>query len=244
MKTVLITGSAKRIGREIAHSLARQGWGIAVHYHHSKEEAVTLEHELLTHHVPVMTVAADLMKEADVLSLIPTVTKALGPLTCLINNASSFTNDTLQTSSRPLWESHMEVNLRAPVILMQQFATQLPEALKGNIINMLDYSVMTVPDSFFSYNISKSALWSATQMLALQLAPMIRVNAIGPGHVLPSPRQSAASFTKMCENSPLKHGSSPEEICRAIDFILTSPSLTGQMIALDSGLHLVGSSYS
>lgn len=243
-KLALITGAAKRIGREIALSLASQGWSVAIHYHHSSAEAECLKEELTKYGTQVMTLQADLTDEAQVSAIIPQVNSQLGTITCLINNASGFINDTLATTTRSIWDTHMETNLRAPILLMQQFAQQLPPEHSGNIINMLDYVVRKLPESFFSYAISKSGLWAATQMLAMELAPWIRVNGIGPGHVMPSPRQSEASFVKLSQRSPLQHSSSPEEICRTIAFILSSPSITGQMIALDSGMHLSNQPYS
>jgi NAD(P)-dependent dehydrogenase (short-subunit alcohol dehydrogenase family) len=243
-QTALVTGAAKRIGRAIALSLANAGWNIAIHYHHSADDAHALKHELLALGVRAITVQADLCNESQVQSIIPQVINQLGNITCLVNNASSFHNDTLATNTRALWDTHMEVNLRAPVLLMQQFAVQLPQGTQGNIINMLDYAVWKLPEKkFFSYAISKSGLWAATQMLALELAPHVRVNAIGPGPTLANNRQTASSFQKACEQSPLQHGSSPEEVCRVIAFLLATPSITGQMIALDNGLHLANEEY-
>jgi len=242
-KCVLITGAAKRVGREIALSLAKQGWSIALHYHHSEQEASALKQELETLGVRSITLKADLQNEQEVSTLITRTINELGTIDCLINNASAFINDTVVTHSRTNWDMHMETNLRAPVLLMQQFAVQMPQGIQGNIINMLDYCVWKLPEQFFSYAISKSALWTATQMLAIALAPSIRVNAIGPGHLLPNHYQTQESFATLAARSPLGHSTSIEEVCNAITFILSTPSLTGQMIALDSGLHLANQPY-
>ncbi len=163
---------------------------------------------------------------------------ALGPLGCLVNNASSFENDTVATATRASWDEHIEVNLRAPLVLMQGFAAQLPEAASGAIINMLDQRVWSLTPYFVSYTVSKAALWTLTQSMALALAPRIRVNGIGPGPTLPSPRQSEEQFARQCAAVPLRRGTSPEEIAAAVRFILAAPAMTGQMIALDGGQHL------
>jgi NAD(P)-dependent dehydrogenase (short-subunit alcohol dehydrogenase family) len=163
---------------------------------------------------------------------------ALGPLGCLVNNASVFENDTAATADRASWDAHIEVNLRAPFVLMQGFAAQLPETASGAIVNLLDQRVWSLTPYFVSYTVSKAALWTLTQTMALALAPRIRVNGIGPGPTLPSPRQSAAQFERQCAALPLRRGTTPDEIAAAIRFILAAPAMTGQMIALDGGQHL------
>jgi NAD(P)-dependent dehydrogenase (short-subunit alcohol dehydrogenase family) len=169
---------------------------------------------------------------------VPRAVAALGPLGCLVNNASSFENDAVATATRASWDEHIEVNLRAPLVLMQGFAAQLPEAASGAIINMLDQRVWSLTPYFVSYTVSKAGLWTLTQTMALALAPRIRVNGIGPGPTLPSPRQSEEQFARQCAAVPLRRGTSPEEIAAAVRFILAAPAMTGQMIALDGGQHL------
>jgi len=243
-KLAFITGAAKRIGREIALSLAQQGWAVAIHYHHSEEEATATYEEIKRCGVPAMKIQADLMEEVQVAAMIPRINQELGAITCLINNAAAFVNDTLAKQSRASFDLHLETNLRAPLSLTQQFAAQLPAGEPGNVINILDYCVWKLPEKkFFSYGISKAALWAATQMLALELAPLIRVNAIGPGLALPNTNQNLAMFEAMNLSSPLQHGTNPEEICQAVHFLLNAPSVTGQMIALDSGRHLANQGY-
>lgn len=244
MSTVLITGAAKRIGRAIALSLAKQGWDIAIHYHHSAEDAESVADQIRAQGRKAITIKADLAQEAQVQAIIPQAVAQLGPLSCLVNNASSFENDRLESNDRASWDAHMEVNLRAPVVLMQHFARQLPAESEGNIINILDYAVLKPPHHFLSYFVSKTGLWTLTQTLALELAPRIRVNGIGPGPALANSRQTPSCFAASCEQTPLKRGTTPEEICHTVQFLLSSPSITGQMIALDGGRHLEGAEYS
>ena len=162
----------------------------------------------------------------------------MGPLGCLVNNASAFERDSAEDASRESWDLHLEANLRAPFLLSQGFARALPAERGGLIVNLLDQRVWNLTPHFISYTLSKSGLWTLTQTLALALAPRIRVNAIGPGPCLPSPRQSDAEFARQCALMPLGRGTTPEEIVSALRFLLAVPSITGQMIALDGGQHL------
>ena len=164
--------------------------------------------------------------------------EALGPLDCLVNNASRFDYDAVDSVTRESWDSHMETNLRAPFVLTQRFAATLPEAAHGNVINLLDQRVWNLTPHFMSYTLSKAGLWTLTRTLALALAPRIRVNAIGPGPTLPSARQTEEQFRRQAESTPLGRAATPEEICAAIRFILAAPAMTGQMIGLDGGQHL------
>jgi NAD(P)-dependent dehydrogenase (short-subunit alcohol dehydrogenase family) len=238
MKNILITGAAKRIGRAVALDLAAQGWGVAVHCRASRTEAEALVEEIEGQGGRAALVVADLSIEAETLALIPQAVKALGPLTALINNASLFERDEATSVTRASWDAHMETNLRAPFVLIQEFAKQLPEGEKGAVVNLLDQRVWNLTPHFTSYTLSKAGLWTATQTLALALAPRIRVNAIGPGPILPSARQNQKEFDRQCAGTPLGHGAKPEEIAAAVRFLLDSPSVTGQMIAIDGGQHL------
>jgi NAD(P)-dependent dehydrogenase (short-subunit alcohol dehydrogenase family) len=237
-RTVLITGAAQRIGRAMALGLAADGWAVAVHYRASRAPAEDVVGEIARAGGRAVALAAELADEAVVAALVPRAVAALGPLGCLVNNASAFENDTAATADRTSWDAHLEVNLRAPFVLMQHFAAQLPEAASGAIINMLDQRVWNLTPYFVSYTVSKAALWTLTRTMALALAPRIRVNAIGPGPTLPSPRQSAAQFERQCASLPLRHGATLDEVTAAVRFILAAPALTGQMIALDGGQHL------
>jgi len=231
----LITGAAKRIGRAIALDLGRRGWAVAVHYHHSAAEAHTLVREIGDADGRAEALKADLLNESEARALVGRAAAALGPLDVLVNNASTFENDNVRTATRATWDAHMEANLRAPFVLAQEFAAQ---NRPGNIVNMADERVWKPTPYFTSYTLSKSALWTLTQTLALALAPRIRVNAIGPGPTLPSPRQTEAQFARQVAALPLKRGPSLDEICDALRFILGAASMTGQMIALDGGQHL------
>jgi NAD(P)-dependent dehydrogenase (short-subunit alcohol dehydrogenase family) len=164
--------------------------------------------------------------------------QALGPVTLLVNNASVFEMDRIDSVTRASWDRHIETGLRAPLVLIQALARDLPAGAHGNVINMLDQRVWNLTPYFLSYTVAKAGMWALTQTLALALAPRIRVNGIGPGPTLPSPRQSEAQFREQWRRMPLGRGTTPEEICRAVDFILSAPALTGQMIALDGGQHL------
>ncbi len=238
VKTVLITGAARRIGRAIAQKLAADGWAIGVHYNDSDTDARDLVESIQADGGRAESIKADLLDEIQVLELLAKTKESLGVVGCLINNAAVFEKDTIHTVSRETWDRHMHVNLMAPLLLTQSFARELPDDTDGNIINVLDQRVWNLSPGFLSYTLSKSALWTLTQTAAMALAPRIRVNAIGPGPTMPSTHQSDAQFQKQCDSLPLKHGATPEEIAEAVKFILDAPAITGQMIAVDGGQHL------
>lgn len=237
-KSVLITGAGKRIGRAIALDLASQGWGVAVHYFTSKDAADDVVTDITRQGGRAVAVQANLGVEAETSGLVPAAVEHVGPLTALINNASVFERDEVDSADRESWDRHMETNLRAPFVLSQAFARQLPVEERGCIINILDQRVWSLTPHFTSYTLSKASLWTLTQTLAMALAPRIRVNGIGPGPTLKNDRQSEEHFTAQWENVPLQRPTAPEEICQTIRFILNAPALTGQMIALDGGEHL------
>jgi NAD(P)-dependent dehydrogenase (short-subunit alcohol dehydrogenase family) len=237
-KAALVTGAAQRIGRAIALALAQDGYAVAVHYHRSGEAAVALAAEITRAGGRAAALPADLADESEVLALVPAAVRALGPLGCLVNNASRFERDEALGVTREGWNHHLDTNLRAPFVLMQEFARQLPAGADGAIVNLLDERVWNLTPHFVTYTLSKAGLWTLTQTMALALAPRIRVNGIGPGPTLPSPRQTEADFRRQAESTPLRRGTSPDEIAAAVRFILASPALTGQMIALDGGQHL------
>jgi NAD(P)-dependent dehydrogenase (short-subunit alcohol dehydrogenase family) len=237
-KSVLITGAGKRIGKAIALDLAAQGWDVAVHYFTSKDDADDVVDEITRRGGRAVAVQANLALEAETAGLVPAAVEQLGPLTALINNASVFERDEIDSADRESWDRHMETNLRAPFVLSQAFARQLPAEEHGCIVNILDQRVWSLTPHFISYTLSKAGLWTLTQTLAMALAPRIRVNGIGPGPTLKNDRQSEEHFTAQWENVPLQRPTAPEEICHAIRFILDAPALTGQMIALDGGEHL------
>ena len=236
--TALVTGAALKLGRAIALDLATLGWRIGVHYQTSSTEAESLVEEIERLGSKALALPADLTSEAQLRGLVQSCAEELGPPTCLINNAARFEWDSIDTLDWAGWQAELDVNLRAPIFLIQEFARTLPEDGSGCVINMIDQRVWRLTPEFFSYTIAKSALWTATRTLAQALAPRIRVNAIGPGPVLPSLRQSQEDFERECRAAPLGRAATVEEVCRAVRFLLDSPSVTGQMIALDSGQHL------
>jgi NAD(P)-dependent dehydrogenase (short-subunit alcohol dehydrogenase family) len=183
----------------------------------------------------------DLRKESAVVALVGEVEAELGPVTLLVNCASVFEEDAFATLNRATWDAHMETNLRAPVVLAQAFARRLPQDREGLIVNILDQRVLKPTPEFFSYSLSKAALWDATRMMAQALAPRIRVNAIGPGPTLPSIHQAPGDFEAEAEATLMRRPVDVAEIGHALRYMIDAPSVTGQMIAVDSGQHLVGS---
>ncbi len=211
---------------------------MAIHHRASAQDAGELAREIAARGGRAVSLAADLAQEAEAAALVGRAAAALGPLGVLVNNASVFERDEWHDATREGWERHLGPNLRAPFVLIQAFARALPPAAEGVVINLLDQRVWSLTPHFISYTLSKSGLWTLTRTLALALAPRIRVNAIGPGPTLPSPRQSAAHFARQSASTPLGRAAAPEEIARAALAILALPSLTGQMLALDGGQHL------
>ncbi|HYD71453.1 SDR family oxidoreductase [Azospirillum sp.] len=237
-KAALITGGAKRIGRAVARDLAAHGWAVAVHCHRSVADAEGLVAEIESAGGRAAVLQADLGREEEVARLVPDAVERLGPLTLLVNNASVFERDEALTATRESWDLHLEANLRAPFVLIQHFARQLPEPERGLVVNLLDQRVWNLTPHFTSYTVSKAALWTLTQTLALALAPRIRVNAIGPGPTLRNERQTEEHFREQALAVPLRRSTDPAEIAAAIRFLLDAPAVTGQMIALDGGEHL------
>lgn len=236
--TVLVTGAGRRLGRAIALDFAKRGWRVGVHYHASREEAVGLVAEIEAMGGRAAALAADLARLEELPPLIDACRTRLGPPACLVNNAACFEWDTIATLDPLSWQLHLDVNLRAPVFLAQAFASALPDGTGGNIVNIIDQKVWRLDPEFFSYTIAKSALWTATRTLAQALAPRIRVNAVAPGPVLPNRHQSEADFARECQATLLGRGVDVDEVTGAIRFLLATPSVTGQMIALDAGQHL------
>jgi NAD(P)-dependent dehydrogenase (short-subunit alcohol dehydrogenase family) len=237
-KVALVTGGAQRLGRAIVLELARAGFDVAIHFNTSRDEAEETRAGVHALGRQAVLLQADLADESQTQHLIHDATEQLGPVGVLVNNASRFDRDEWHDATRQSWDAHIEANLRTPFVLIQEFARVLPAAAEGVVINMLDQRVWSLTPHFVSYTISKAGLWALTQTMALALAPRIRVNAIGPGPALPSPRQTEALFAKQSASVPLGHGTSPAEVARAVAMILSLPAMTGQMIALDGGQHL------
>lgn len=240
-QTALITGAARRIGAAIARELVVHGWRVGIHCWKSRPEAEALAVELRAAGGTVAILDADLADDAAVATLVPRCTEALGPTTCLVNNASQFLLDTVATMTPETWAAHLDINLKAPVFLSKALAAGLPEGTIGNIINVIDQRVWRLTPDFFSYTISKAGLWTATRTLAQALAPRVRVNAIGPGPVLRSVHQTETEFAAETRATLMGRGPTPEEIAAAVRFILDAGAMTGQMIALDGGQHLMWS---
>ncbi|MDX2288961.1 MAG: SDR family oxidoreductase [Hyphomicrobiaceae bacterium] len=236
--TVLVTGAARRIGRAIALDLAARGWRVGIHYQASQVEAEALREEILRSGGTSEIFSADLACGAEVDALVPACAEVLGPVTCLVNNASTFLHDSVDDMSPDVWDRHISINLKAPVFLARALYRQLPDTARGNVINIIDQRVWRLTPEFFSYTISKSGLWTATRTLAQAMAPKVRVNAIGPGPVLRSIHQTDADFAAESASTLIGRGPTPGELADAVRFILSAPAMTGQMIALDGGQHL------
>jgi NAD(P)-dependent dehydrogenase (short-subunit alcohol dehydrogenase family) len=241
--SALVTGAATRIGRAIARDLAGHGWDVAVHHHTSADAARQLVGEIEAGGRRAVALAADLAQEAEAAGLVAAAAARLGPLTLLVNNAAIFAHDLPQTADAASWQRHMAINLRAPLVLTQGLVAQLPPATAqpgsdANVINLIDQRVLNLTPQYTSYTVSKAGLWALTRHLALALAPRVRVNGIGPGIVLPPPGASEERMDAMREAMPLRRGAGVDEVCACVRFILATPSLTGQMIALDGGQHL------
>ena len=237
-KTALVTGAARRIGRAIACDLGAWGWSVVVHYNRSAEEAEAVVSEIEAAGGQAVALKADLAREEETRRLMVESVDRFGPIGCLVNNASRFVRDEFDTVTRTSWDAHIEPNLRAPFVLSQDMAAALPDDKDGVIVNIIDQRVWNLTPHFLSYTLSKTGLWTLTRTLALALAPRIRVNGIGPGPTLRNVRQSEAQFQRQQDSVPLQRGASSEEVARAVRFIVDSPSMTGQMIALDGGQHL------
>ena len=236
--TALITGAARRIGRALALTCAEAGYDVAVHHRGPPDEAEAVAAEIRELGRKSAPVSAELTDELDTSTLVGRAAQALGPVTLLINNASVFRDDRIQTLTIESWKAHMQTNLRAPILLAQAFAAELPDSVEGLIVNMLDQRVWKPNPQFFTYGLSRSALWTATQVMAQALAPRIRVNAIGPGPTLPSIHQTPGDFEAEAHNVPLQRRSSPEDVAHALRYLIEARQVTGQMIAVDGGQHL------
>jgi NAD(P)-dependent dehydrogenase (short-subunit alcohol dehydrogenase family) len=239
MKTVLVTGAAKRLGRAIALDLAAAGWNVAVHYYGSAADAQKTVADLRDFGVKAAGFAADFRHEEETAALVPRVAAELGPLAALVNSASLFEKDDWRSATRQSWDAHIETNLRAPLVLSQAFARQVPEGATGAIVNIIDQRVLKPTPQFLSYSLSKAGLYWLTTTLAQGMGPRVRVNAVGPGPTLRNARQSQADFARQREATVLGHGAAPADICAAVRYLLEAGAVTGQMLAVDGGQHLI-----
>ena len=232
----LVTGGAKRIGRAICLELARAGFDIAIHHRASEDAAADLTREIEGLGRRAVALSADLRDVVATHELIGRAAAALGPVSVLVNNASVFADDRLDTITGDSWSEHLDTNLRAPVLLAQVFARQAPEG--SAIINILDQRVLKPDPRFFSYGLSKAALWHATRTMAQARAPRIRVNGVGPGPTLPSVHQTDEEFDAEAAAVPLQRAGNPEAVAAAVRWLVDAELVTGQMIAVDGGQHL------
>jgi NAD(P)-dependent dehydrogenase (short-subunit alcohol dehydrogenase family) len=232
----LVTGGALRIGRAIVLALARAGYRIAIHANRSLKDAEALRDDIARTGRRACAVAADLADHDAVMGLVPAAAAAVGPLTLLVNNASAFEPDEIGHLDRERFDRQLAVNLRAPLFLAQAFAAQAPAG--GSIVNILDQSVYRPGPGFFSYGLSKSALYVATTTLAQGLAPHVRVNAVAPGPTLPNVWHGDDVFKRRTVAMPLGHGPAPEEIADAVVFLAGARSITGETVAVDGGQHI------
>ena len=233
----MVTGAGRRIGRALALALAGAGFDIVAHHHQSLADVDTLGGAIRAQGRRMIATDADLTDERQAIGLIAR-SQGLGPIQVLINNASLFEDDRIETLTPDSWRRHMAVNLQAPILLSQAFAAALPAGMEGVIINLLDQRVLKPNPQFFSYSLSKSALWTATRTLAQALAPRIRVNGVGPGPTLPSAHQSDAEFAAEARAIPMQRRATPDQIASAVLYLIDAPSVTGQMITVDGGQHL------
>jgi len=231
----LVTGAARRIGRTLALTAAGAGYDVVVHHRGAADDADATVREIETLGRHALSAAAALADAADLSQLIAA---APGDLTLLVNCASLFEDDGIADVTAEGWDAAMAANLRAPILLSQAFAAALPADRRGLIVNIIDQRVLRPTPQFFSYAVSKAALWAATPMMAQGLAPRIRVNAIAPGPTLPSIHQSQAAFDAETGAVILGHGATPDQIGQALAYLIDAPSVTGQMIAVDGGQHL------
>ncbi|NGP18235.1 SDR family oxidoreductase [Devosia aurantiaca] len=235
----LVTGASDRIGAAIATKLASHGYAVVIHYRSDEEGARSVMNQIRAGGGKADILQADLGNRGERAAVIERAAAFFGPLTVLVNNASMFEPDSARDVTEELWDKHFAIHAEVPIFLARDFAAQVPEGAEGNIVNMIDERVLAPSPAFFSYYLSKSVLWTATRTLAQTLAPTIRVNAIGPGPVLPNSRQSQAEFDASVYALPLKRHAGPEAIAQGVLTLLALPAFTGQMLALDGGEHLV-----
>ncbi|QDZ10975.1 SDR family oxidoreductase [Devosia ginsengisoli] len=234
----LVTGASDRIGAAIAMALAKAGHAVVIHYRANAEGARAVRDAIRREDGRADIIKADLAKRSQRAALIAKAAAFFGPLAVLVNNASTFEPDSARDMDEALWDAHFAIHAEAPMFLARDFAGQLPAGVTGNIINLVDERVLHPTPAYFSYTLSKSVLWTATRTLAQSLAPAIRVNAIGPGPVLPHTRQSQVEFDRSVAALPLQRHAGPEAIADGVIMLLNTPSMTGQMLALDGGEHL------
>lgn len=234
----LVTGGARRIGRAIVQDLAAGGFAVAIHCHGARDEADALAARIAAGGGAAAVIEADLTDMDAAATLVARANAALGPVRLLVNNASLFEDDAADDFDWRVWDAHFDLHLKAPALLARQMAAALPEGLDGLVVNVIDQRVWRPTPKFFSYTLSKSALWTATRTMAQAYAPRLRVNAIGPGPTLANERQTEADFARQIDGLLLRRGPALGEFGATIRYLWQARSVTGQMIALDGGQHL------
>ena len=237
-KNLLITGAATRVGKAIALHFAERGWNIALHYFRSSAKAKELKKIIEQHWVKVALIKADLKNPKQTEKIIPLAKRKLGTIDCLVNNAALFEKDDITNFTTKSWNDHLNINLLAPSILTKQFAKQAPKKTVSNIINIIDQRIFNLTPFFMSYTISKSGLQTLTKTMAMRLGPNIKVNAIAPGPTIKSKRQTDKHFRNQVRSTLLKKTVRSEDICDTVEFLINNNSVTGQIIAVDSGQNL------
>ena len=237
-KNLLITGAATRIGKAIALHFAERGWNIGLHYFRSSSKAKKLKKIIEQNLVKVALIKADLKNTKQTEKIISLARKKLGTIDCLVNNAALFEKDDILNFTNNSWNDHLNINLRAPVILTKEFAKQAPKKTISNIVNIIDQRIFNLTPFFMSYTISKSGLQTLTKTMAMRLGPNIKVNAIAPGPTIKSKRQTDKHFRNQVRSTLLKKTVRSEDICDTVEFLINNNSVTGQIIAVDSGQNL------
>ena len=236
-KKIIITGGATRIGAAIANKLSGPNKEIVIHFNKSKSKAEDLKKKLFLKGSKIYLIKADLNKDSDLKKIIKFAKSKLKYFDCLINNASLFENDKLENFTSQSWEKHITTNLKAPAYLSKEFSKNI-KGKNNNIINIIDQRVFKLTPFFFSYTLSKTGLYTLTKTSAMSLAPQIRVNGIAPGPTIKNKRQSMKHFKNQYLATPLKKQVIVDEVCNAVDFFIKNSSITGQVLALDSGQSL------
>ena len=236
----LVTGAGDRLGKAMALSLGKAGFGVGVHFNSSESKADAVVEEIRSGGGVAIAVQADLSDEMQTATLIERANRELGALSLLVNSASLFEADEIDTVTHESWNAHIQTNLRAPLKLTQDFAAQIVPDTNNLVVNIIDQRVWKLTPQFLSYTTSKAALWTLTQTLAQALGPKgVRVNAIGPGPTMRNARQSEEDWRAQNRATVLGHGARPDDIVAALHYLIGAKAMTGQMLAVDGGQHLV-----